>query len=66
MTRRAGNKPWKHIYGVDRKYTARVDRARDDGRWTPPRGETLEAVIRDAADQVVRHYEPALRRLAES
>lgn len=26
--RRAPNPPWKHIYGVDRKYTARVDRLR--------------------------------------
>jgi hypothetical protein len=26
--RRTGNKPWKHIYGVDRKYTARIDRQR--------------------------------------
>lgn len=24
--RRTGNRPWKHIYGIDRKYTARVDR----------------------------------------
>lgn len=35
-------------------------------RWTPPRGETLEAVIRAAAEQVVRQYEPALRKLADS
>jgi hypothetical protein len=34
--RRGGNKPWKHIYGVDRKYTARVDRAKDRGQYTPP------------------------------
>jgi hypothetical protein len=27
--RRAGNHRWKHIYGVDRGYTARVDRLRD-------------------------------------
>lgn len=24
--RRKNNKPWKHIYGVDRRYTARVNR----------------------------------------
>ena len=34
--RRTGNKPWKHIYGVDRKYTARVDRAKARGQYTPP------------------------------
>jgi hypothetical protein len=27
--RRKNNKPWKHIYGVDRRYTARVDRVRE-------------------------------------
>jgi hypothetical protein len=27
--RRKGNKPWKHIYGVDRGYTGRVDRVRE-------------------------------------
>jgi hypothetical protein len=27
--RRKNNKPWKHIYGVDRRYTARIDRARE-------------------------------------
>jgi hypothetical protein len=27
--KRQNNKPWKRIYGVDRKYTARVDRVRD-------------------------------------
>lgn len=26
--KRANNKPWKHIYGVDRKYTRRVDAAK--------------------------------------
>lgn len=26
MGRRTGNRPWKHIYGVDRKYTERVRR----------------------------------------
>lgn len=30
------NKPWKHIYGVDRKFTARVDRAKARGQYTPP------------------------------
>jgi hypothetical protein len=35
--RRTGNKPWKHIYGVDRKYTARVDRAKERGQYTPPK-----------------------------
>lgn len=28
VSKRTGNRPWKGIYGVDRKYTARVDRAR--------------------------------------
>jgi hypothetical protein len=34
--KRQGNKPWKGIYGVDRKYTARVDRAVDRGQYTEP------------------------------
>jgi hypothetical protein len=34
--RRTGNRPWKGIYGVDRKYTARVDRAKERGQYTPP------------------------------
>ena len=34
--RRSGNKAWKRIYGVDKKYTARVDRARARGEHTPP------------------------------
>ena len=37
--RRTGNKPWKHIYGVDRKYTRRVERAKARGQYTPPREE---------------------------
>jgi hypothetical protein len=36
--RRSGNKPWKRIYGVDRKYTARVDRLKARQVWA-----TLEA-----------------------
>ena len=27
--RRKGNSPWKRIYGVDRKYTRRVDGAKE-------------------------------------
>ena len=33
--RRSGNKAWKRIYGVDRKFTARVDRAMARGEYTP-------------------------------
>lgn len=35
-SKRTGNKAWKHIYGVDRKYTRRVDRARERGQYTEP------------------------------
>ena len=35
----AKNKPWKHIYGVDRAYTARVDRAKERGQYAPPKSE---------------------------
>lgn len=28
--------PWKGQYGVDRHYTARVDRAKDRGQFTEP------------------------------
>lgn len=35
--RRTGNKPWKRIYGVDRAFTARVDRAKARGQYTPPK-----------------------------
>ena len=35
--KRSGNKPWKHIYGVDRKFTARVDRAKARGQYTAPK-----------------------------
>lgn len=35
--------PWKHIEGTgkgaDRKYTARVQRAKARGQWTPPKQE---------------------------
>lgn len=35
VKRRQRNRPWKRIYGVDRAYTARVDRARARGQFTP-------------------------------
>lgn len=35
--KRRFNKPWKRIYGVDRKFTARVDRAIARGEYTPPK-----------------------------
>lgn len=34
--RRTGNKPWKNIYGKDRHFTARVDRAITRGQYTEP------------------------------
>lgn len=37
--RRQNNRPWKGIYGVDRKYTARTDRAKERGQYTPPKQE---------------------------
>jgi len=37
--RRTNNKPWKRIYGIDRKYTRRVDRAKERGQYTPPKVE---------------------------
>lgn len=33
---RQHNRPWKGIYGVDRRYTARVDRAKARGQYTEP------------------------------
>ena len=27
---------WKHIFGTDRRYTARVNRAADRGQYTEP------------------------------
>lgn len=38
-SKRLHNKPWKRIYGIDRKYTARVDRAIARGQYTPPKKE---------------------------
>ena len=38
-SKRHPNPPWKRIYGVDRKYTARVDRAKERGEYTPPKPE---------------------------
>ncbi|MEO7837628.1 MAG: hypothetical protein ABIS21_08325 [Acidimicrobiales bacterium] len=35
-SRRGNNRPWKHIYGLDRHYTARYDRAADRGQLTLP------------------------------
>ena len=35
--KRLFNKPWKRIYGVDRKYTARVDRAKARKQYTEPK-----------------------------
>jgi hypothetical protein len=37
--KRLNNRPWKRIYGVDRKYTARVDSAKARGQWTAPKVE---------------------------
>lgn len=34
--KRRRNKRWKHIYGADRRYTARVDRAKARGQYTEP------------------------------
>ncbi len=34
--RRKGNSPWKRILGVDRKFTARVERAVQRGQYTSP------------------------------
>ena len=34
---RTGTKPWKRILGVDRKFTARVQRAKDRGQYTEPK-----------------------------
>lgn len=36
MTKRQRNTPWRGIYGIDRHYTARVDRAVERGEYTPP------------------------------
>lgn len=33
---RMANAPWKGIYGKDRRYTARVDRAIARDQYTPP------------------------------
>lgn len=30
------NRPWKRLYGKDRRYTARVDRAKARGQYTDP------------------------------
>jgi hypothetical protein len=35
-SKRAGNRQWKNIYGVDRGYTGRVDRAKERGQFTEP------------------------------
>ena len=35
-TGRLHNKPWKHVYGTDRCYTARCDRAFQRGQFTEP------------------------------
>lgn len=37
--RRTGNRAWKGIYGVDRKYTRRVDAAKERGQYTPSKSE---------------------------
>jgi hypothetical protein len=35
QSKRSGNSRWKGIYGVDKKYTARVDRAKERNQYTP-------------------------------
>jgi hypothetical protein len=35
-TGRIHNRPWKHIYGTDRGYTARFNRAAERGQLTEP------------------------------
>ena len=49
--RRTGNKPWKRIYGVDRKYTGRVDRAKARGQYTPPEPEDDPTVGHEPAER---------------
>jgi hypothetical protein len=39
MPKKQITSPWKKIYGKDRKYTARVDRAIGRGQYTPPKKE---------------------------
>ena len=35
-TGRIHNSPWKGVYGTDRKFTARVNRAIERGQYTEP------------------------------
>lgn len=35
-SKRTGNSAWKHVYGVDKAYTRRVDNARARGQYTEP------------------------------
>jgi hypothetical protein len=37
ISKRSGNRRWKNIYGIDRGYTARVDRAKERGQYTEPK-----------------------------
>ena len=46
--RRQNNQPWKGIYGVDRGYTARVDRAKE--RDAAALGLGLPQGLRDVPD----------------
>ncbi len=54
--KRTGNRPWKHQYGLDRKYTARVDRAVARGEYTPTKLEREAGVDRvKSARKAARH-----------
>ena len=48
--RRTGNKPWKHIYGTDRKYTRRLDRLAERSA-RPFRDEEIRALVRDTIER---------------
>ena len=54
--RRTGNKPWKRIYGVDRKYTRRVDRARERRQFTPGKAWLVSSGAQAEAEAALREY----------
>ena len=51
--KRSGNKPWRHVYGVDRAYTIRVDHAKARGEYTPTKAELAAGMARPPKHQKV-------------
>jgi molecular chaperone GrpE (heat shock protein) len=55
--RRQRSEPWKHIYGKDRRYTARIDRMRER------QSSDVPDIVKKATADFIEKYRDALDEL---